>query len=116
MNQKLTNETKKTLVAENLIFARSLFARMKGLLGRKGLANSEAMWINPCNNIHTFFMKFSIDAVFVDRQLRVKKVKHDLKPGHIVWPVWGAHSVFEMSSGRARLSKIEEGDILNVGN
>ena len=55
------------------------------------------MWINPCNGIHMMFMNFAIDAVFLDRKERVKKVYRKLPAWWgVVWFVWGAESVLEL--------------------
>jgi uncharacterized membrane protein (UPF0127 family) len=89
--------------------------RGKGLLGRSTLATEEALWIHHCNSIHTFFMKFAIDCVFVDRNLKVKKVYHGVRPWRLVLPVLGASSVIEMASGTAASLKINVGDQLHVG-
>jgi uncharacterized membrane protein (UPF0127 family) len=60
-------------------------------------------------------MKFSIDCVFVDRKLRVKKIYRDVRPWRLVLPVLGASSVIEMASGTAERLKINVGDQLHVG-
>lgn len=92
-----------------------MFSRMKGLLGRTHLAKEHALWLAPGNSIHTFFMKFPIDVVFVDRHLRVKKVYQQVQPGRLIWPVLGASSVFELAAGVANPDKISVGDQLHVG-
>ena len=102
------------LLAENVSKAESFFARAKGLLGHSTLASSEVLWISPCNNIHTFFMKFTIDCVFVDKSLSVKKVVPKVKPFKIIGPFWKAYSVFEMSEGCVDKFQIKEGDQLYV--
>ena len=112
---KLMNQTKNKVLATHVIEANSIIERMKGLLGRQNFDENTAMWIRRCNNIHTFFMKFEIDAVFVDKSLKVKSVHRNLKPYQFVLPVWGANSVFEFSSTGA-CNDIEVGDQLNVGN
>lgn len=95
--------------------ASDLWSRMKGLLGRRELQPDQGLWIHHCNSIHTFFMQFPIDCVFVDRDLRVKAVVKDVQPGRVVWPVWGASSVFELRAGVAEHLRIQVGEALNVG-
>ena len=104
------------LLADHVLKAESFFARSKGLLGHKFLNQTEAMWISPCNNIHTFFMSFTIDCIFVDKNLNVKKVISQVRPFKIIGPFWKAHSVFEMSAGCAEKFQIKEGDQLYVVN
>lgn len=104
------------LIARQVLEARSFFARGKGLLGRSSLDEDSVMWIVPCNNIHTWFMKFPLDVVFVDRELFVKAIFQDLTPFRIVWPVWKAHSVFEFSAGKLKSFPLQLGDRLYVGD
>lgn len=59
----------------------------------------EGLWLLPCPMIHTFFMKFSIDVLFLSRQWRVLKVMENLKPWRISPYVFGAHSVLELPGG-----------------
>lgn len=56
----------------------SMFDRMKGLLFHKTLPHDEALWIEPCNSIHTFFMSFPIDAVFLNRSGEVIKISRNM--------------------------------------
>ena len=60
--------------------ARTLFARMRGLIGTRSLPQGEGMLILRCNAIHTFFMSFAIDATFLDREGRVVKVVRNIRP------------------------------------
>lgn len=88
---------------------------MRGLLGTTELASDEALWIQRCNSIHTFFMNYAIDCVFLDKKLMVKSVKQNVTPGHIVWPQWGAVSVVEMKAGVAvEKWALQKGDQLHV--
>lgn len=102
------------VIAENLWIASNPWTRFKGLLGRKHLPENEAMWIKPCNGIHTFFMRFPIDAVFTDRNLVVKKVIKNIPPGRMPWPVWSATHTFEFAAGSADRHNLREGDRLHV--
>src|SRR4051794_40944928 len=69
-----------TLACERCALADSAPARMRGLLGRDGLAQGEGLLIRPTNSVHMFFMRFPIDVVFVDRELSVRKVVERLRP------------------------------------
>jgi uncharacterized protein len=112
----LINRSKEIVVAREVQSAKNLWARMQGLLGRSSLASDVALWISPCNSIHTFFMKFAIDAIFVDENLVVRKVVREIKPWRLIIPVLGARSVFEMAAGQARPERVSEGDRLHVGH
>ena len=108
-----SKNTARTLVP-NLEVASTLWPRMKGLLGRKSLAMDRALWIHRCNSIHTFFMNFPIDVVFVDRQMVVRKVYRQVQPNRIVLPVWRASSVIEFSPGFLDSNPISIGEQLHV--
>src|SRR5436309_13227966 len=74
--------------------------RMRGLLGRSGLGESEGMLFRPAGSIHMMFMRFPIDAVFCDRELVVLGIERDLKP----WKTAGrkgAKVVVELAAGAA---------------
>src|SRR5207253_2310168 len=63
---KLVNETRGAVLAERAEVAERAWARIKGLLGREALGAGEALVIRPCTSIHTFFMRFPIDVLFLD--------------------------------------------------
>jgi len=90
-------DTGKVLVVD-VERAESFFQRSKGLLGRKSLARGQGLLLAPCNSVHTFFMKFPLDIIFLDRDGRVVKLKKRLGP----WKVCGclkASSVLEVAAG-----------------
>lgn len=111
----LENKLTQKRLIEDLEVARTFWSRGKGLLGRKNLPESRALWIPRCNSIHTYFMKFAIDCVFIDKNLKVKAVYQDVRPGRLIFPVWGASSVIEMASGMTSKLNINVGDQLHVG-
>jgi uncharacterized protein len=85
--------------------------RVRGLLGRTGLDRGEAMLLRPAPSIHTCFMKFPIDAVFVDRDLRVVGVSEQIPPWRFA-RARGTHSVIELAAGECRRLGIATGDRL----
>src|SRR6266545_7143945 len=99
------------VVCERCSVAATPLRRMKGLLGRSELEPGEGLWIRPTSSIHMFFMRFPIDAVFVDRQLVVRKVVSELKPWRVAF-AWGARSVIELASDEAERRGIERGQQL----
>lgn len=104
------------LLIDQLETAESFWERGKGLLGRKSLAPNQALWINPCNNIHTFFMKFTIDCIFVDKKMEIKNLAKNVGPFRFVGPFWKSHSVIETNAGLIEAKKLEIGDHLYVVN
>jgi hypothetical protein len=107
------NATRDTQIADKLEVAGSGSRRTKGLLGRNGLAEGEGMWIVPCEAVHTFFMKFPIDLIYLDRKHRVKKIRGSVP----AWRISGclsAHSVLELPAGTIRNTLTECGDVLEI--
>jgi uncharacterized protein len=108
---KVSNVTRGTVLAERVETADRGATRRKGLLGRDGLAPGEGLWIVPCESVHTFFMRFPIDLVYVDRNRRVRKVRSGVPPWRLS-ACLSAHSVIELAAGAVRASKTEPGDDL----
>jgi uncharacterized membrane protein (UPF0127 family) len=89
--------------------------RRKGLLGRSGLLAGEGLWIVPCESVHTFGMKFPIDLVYLDRNKKVKKVRHSVPPWRLS-ACLTAHSVVELASGTIQMTKTRPGDKLEFSS
>jgi uncharacterized protein len=102
------------ILASRLLVPRTLFGRGLGLMFRRQLDPGQAMWISPCDGIHMMFMRFAIDAVFVDRRLRVVRIVPRLKPWRLVPLVRLAHSVIELPAGAAAEAGLDVGEQLEV--
>lgn len=113
-NAASTESTQAQLLISDLKKAESIWDRGVGLLKRKHIGPTEALWIKPGNNIHTFFMRFSIDCIFVDSKMRVQKVYSNVKPFRFAGPVWKASSVIETAAGQCDIWQIKSGDQLYV--
>lgn len=88
-----------TLFAYRIRIAARFVDRARGLIGRPKLAADEGLLILRCNCIHTCFMRYPIDATFLDAQDRVVKVVRDIRPGRLwVWGGWRARKVLETAS------------------
>jgi uncharacterized protein len=109
------NKTKGSEVAGRLEVADNASARSKGLLGRSGLAQGAGLWIIPCESVHTFWMKFSIDLIYLDRALRVRKVRECVRPWRMS-ACLTAHSVIELPCGTIRNSQTSLGDQLEFSD
>jgi uncharacterized protein len=107
------NMTRKTVLATRLELAGTGASRRKGLLGRKSLSPGEGLWIKPCESVHTFFMRFAIDLVYLDRKHRVRKVKSNVGPWRLS-ACFLAHSVLELPVGAIRSSQTERGDTVEI--
>jgi len=104
------NQTRGTCLASRVEVADSSETRTKGLLGRTGLEPGTGLWIEPCEWVHMFGMKFAIDIVVLDRNHRVVGVKANLRPGGIGPLFWGAHSTLELPVGAIAASGTVKGD------
>jgi len=93
------NATRGATLAARVAKVDTPASRSKGLLGRDSLAADEGLWIVPCPMIHTFFMRFPIDVVFLDSELRAVRVIEDLRPWRISPWVLSARSVLELAGG-----------------
>jgi uncharacterized protein len=109
---RVEDVTKGTVVGDRLRLATSLSDRTVGLLSRSSLEPGEGLWIEHAASIHMFFMRFAIDAVFVDASHRVTKVVPNLKPWRVVWWARGARDCLELPVGTAATARIEVGDQL----
>ena len=107
------NCTRQTVLARALEVAASGEKRRKGLLGRAALAPGEGLWIVPCESVHTFFMRFAIDLVYIDSRKRVKKVRSAVGPGRISFCLT-AQSVIELPAGTVQRTQTQLGDSLSI--
>jgi len=110
---RAVNQTRGTQVAGDVRNARSLWARTKGLLGRKSLGNEEALLIEPCSSIHTFGMAFPIDALFLSRDGRVVHLVKEMKASRISRHVFSARMVLEAPAGTIEGTATCLGDTLS---
>ena len=102
-----------TVVCERCVVADTPLRRLRGLLGRKDLETDAGMLLRPVNAIHMFFMRFAIDAIFVDKELAVVKVREHVKPWRVAG-ARGAKAVLELRAGEARRRGVAPGDRLRI--
>ena len=98
-------------VCPRCVVARTPLRRMKGLLGRRGLGEDEGLLLQPASSIHTLFMRFPIDVVFLDRELRVLRVAEGVRPWRFA-AARGARAVLELPAGAAARSALSAGQQL----
>ena len=103
-----------TIVCERCLLAETALTRMRGLLGRRQLPSGEGILLKPASSVHMAFMRFPIDAVFLDRELRVVKVASDLRPWRAAGSR-GAKAVLEIPAGEAERRGVTVGDRLVAG-
>jgi uncharacterized membrane protein (UPF0127 family) len=99
------------VVCERCELATTAGTRMKGLLGRESLPVGRGLLIRPTASIHMFFMRFPIDAVFLDGELRIVGIAESLRPWRVAWRR-GARAVLELPAGEAGRRGLRPGDQL----
>lgn len=102
-------------LSDNVKVADTLFQRMKGLLGREGLTQGEALLLTPCNSIQTMFMRFPIDAAFLDKENNIVAVKNNLAVNRLTGVYFRARSVLELPAGTLEKSDARTGDRIVIG-
>lgn len=111
---RLVNLTRGSVVAERVERAEGALQRMRGLLGRAGLADGEALVIAPCTSIHTFFMRFPLDVLFLDRGLAVLRALEAVPPFRATRLHLRAACAVELAAGSLRRSGTRAGDLLRL--
>ena len=96
-----------------LEIADTFLKRFLGLMGRKKIPAGQGLLILPCNSIHMLFMRFSIDAVYIDKNYIVKKIVKNLTPFIGMSICAGAHAVIELAAGEAERLNFQIGSKIN---
>ncbi len=109
---RVTNSRNGKVLADSCKVANSAAARSVGLLNRSSLQHGEGLLIRPCKGVHTFFMRFAIDVLFLDSEGRVLRVYHAMRPWRLSKVVWRSAQVIELPAGTARETDTREGDSL----
>jgi hypothetical protein len=105
------NQTRDTLLAHAADVADTSAKRRTGLLKHERLEPGEGLWIVPCESVHTFFMKFPIDLVYLDKRHKVRKARSAVRPWRLSACLL-AHSVLELPAGTITQSGTQAGDDL----
>jgi len=108
---QIVNLTRGTELAQSVEVADTAQRRSKGLLGRRGLEPGTALWIVPCESVHTFWMQFSLDLVYLDKQNRIVKIRRNVRPWRMSLCL-RAHSVLEFPAGALDTGQDSAGDQL----
>jgi uncharacterized protein len=102
-----------SLVCERCLLAETPLTRARGLLGRAGLERGEGILLRPASSIHMWFMRFAIDAAFLDRDGRVLRVAAHLRPWRLAG-CKGAKAVVELPAGECDRVGLGPGDVVRV--
>jgi uncharacterized protein len=104
------------VIASKVRLANTFLTRLRGLMFRLRLAPGSGLWLRPCQGIHTFWMFFPIDVIFLDRELRIVRLVEKLRPFRLTRPHFAAHSVLELEAGTISKCGLKVGERLEVGN
>lgn len=111
-DMRVINQTRGTIVADNVEVAASFWSRGKGLIGRKGLPAGYGLVIRPCGSIHMFFMSIPLDVLHMDKHGRVLKVLSAIKPWRVGPVVRRGKWVVELPAGTAHATQTQVGDMI----
>lgn len=111
---RVVNLSKGTTLAQEVEEARSYWARLVGLLGRRGLAEGHGLLIAPCSSVHTLFMRFAIDVAFLDSDGRVVRAYASVPPFRLLMGGPGARMALELPAGTLERSGTRAGDFLQL--
>lgn len=109
---RVVNERSGDVVGTHVEVARGPWQSFRGLMFKPGLPDGHGMLFRPAQGIHTQFMRFPIDLIFLDRSGRVCKIRESMKPWRFDFS--RAAAVIEMSGGQARAAGIDVGDTLRL--
>ena len=115
MRHQITNSRTGQLISDNAVLASSPLSRMKGLLGRGSMPASEAIVLRPASSIHTLFMRFALDIIYLDHDGKIVKLVPNLVPFRFS-AASGARAVIEMASGATSQLDLQVGDELIINS
>ena len=110
-SMKAFNATTGKEISGKIQKADTFMSRLLGLMPRNSLPSEEGLLLDPCNSIHMFFMKFPIDAVFLDKENKVVLLLENFKPWRISPFVKNAKTVLELPAGRCK-GRVSAGDLI----
>lgn len=101
------------IICHKMVVANNLLSRMKGLMFSADLPDCDGFLIRPCNSIHTFFMRYPLDILFMDQDFKIIKVLYDLSPWKMTWIYFKSYQVLEMKAGTLS-KKVNSGEKLEA--
>lgn len=109
----MRNQTRNAVLGDAVDVADTSAKRRVGLLKHERLEPGTGLWITPCESVHTFFMKFPIDLVYLDKKKRVRKVRSAV-PAWRLSACLSAHSILELPAGTVERTGTQAGDELAI--
>jgi uncharacterized membrane protein (UPF0127 family) len=111
---QIVNISKGIDIASKAQIAASMGQRIKGLLGRAGLEPDEAMVLKPCTSVHTIFMRFPIDVLFLDKNMQIIRLIQNMPPYRLSPFVWASHLAIELPAGKISQTNTQLGDRVRI--
>ncbi|HOV79624.1 MAG TPA: DUF192 domain-containing protein [Bacillota bacterium] len=111
---ELVNLTNGTVLAQRIEVSNCFKKRLRGLIGRPVLKPGEAMILMPCKSVHTFFMSFPIDVIFLDKEAVVIKILEKMKPFRFSPVIPRAEISVELPAGCLAHTCTREGHCLQI--
>jgi uncharacterized protein len=114
MGYKVLRMSDGATIARTVQLANTFLLRLTGLMGKPALPQDQGLWITPCSSIHSFFMRFAFDAVFVDDKGHIVHLVEAMPPGQVTPLIQGAKAVLELPSGTISQHQLQVGDFLKL--
>jgi uncharacterized membrane protein (UPF0127 family) len=111
---RIINLSRNTILAEEAVVAKTLTSRLKGLIGRSSLAKGEGFIIPRCGSIHTFFMRFPLDVIFLNHHNHVVKLSREIKPFKLLDCPFRGKVTIELPAGTIKASSTDIGDRIEL--
>jgi len=111
MSCKIINKTNNSCIASDANIARTFSQRLIGLLLKKSISREEALIFYGVSSIHMFFMRFPIDVLYLDKEMKVLKIKHSLLPWRMSFCPKASITI-ELPAGKAKTTLAKTGDTL----
>jgi uncharacterized membrane protein (UPF0127 family) len=113
---RIINKTKNTILAQRAEVAATILKGIKGLLGRKGIGEGEGMIIKPCSSIHTFFMQFPIDVIFLNKDNQIAALREYMPPYRMFSTWFKGKQVIELPAGTISKTNTALKDEISIEN
>lgn len=111
---KIYNSTQNKLIADDAKMADNFITRSVGLLSRKSISSDEALVIKPCCSIHTFFMRFAIDVLFVEKNGEIAALYENVQPWRILPIHLKSYYVIELAALQISAKNISVGETIDI--
>ena len=110
----VANLTRGTLLGDRIEIADTSLSRFLGLIPKRGLNAGEGLWIKPSSGVHMFWMRFAIDVIGLDKQMRVVRIWRNLKPWRMTSVNMQMQIALELPVGQIDAGQVQLGDVLEI--